>query len=40
MNPFDFTFKAISKCTAKARNSVKVLEVEEASIANLLNNNV
>lgn len=28
LNPYDFTFKEVSKCEAKARNDVKVLEID------------
>ena len=39
INAYDFTYKEESKSEAKARNAVKVYEIEEAAINDLINNN-
>lgn len=32
LNPYDFTYESPSKCTAKARNTVKVHELDKGFI--------
>ena len=39
INSYDFTFKEDSKCDAKARNNVRVYDIEESVITELLNTN-
>ena len=39
LDAYDFTYKEEAKCEAKARNAVKVYEIEEGAITELINNN-
>lgn len=39
LNPYDFTYQLPSKCTSKARNTVKVHELDKAFIQGLLKTN-
>lgn len=40
LNPYDFIYKEDSKCEVRARNAVRFYEIEEAAIADLMNNNL
>ena len=39
VNGYDFTYQEESKCEVKARNAVRVYEIEEGAITDLINNN-
>lgn len=39
LDAYDFTYKEGAKCEAKARNNIKVLEIEDSIITELLNSN-
>jgi hypothetical protein len=39
LDAYDFTYKEEAKCEAKARNNVKIYEIEENAIQELINSN-
>ena len=39
LNAYDYTYKEESKCEAKARNNVKLYEIEDSAINELMKTN-
>jgi hypothetical protein len=39
LDAYDFTYRELAKCDVKARNEVRVLEIDDSVISDLLSSN-